>query len=155
MTPIVILALVIAGAGLAVVRLSRIASAIAYAALVVAVLFGWHFSLGHARPVGWHSGYAGKVVAYRLDEPHAIYLWMVPKGQKTPLSLQLPWREKKAAQLQKAAHAARKAHQGLRMRLGGKKPAKLPQGQGRFTLHHVPPTFYPAPQPGLPPKVRR
>ena len=126
----------------------------------IALLFGaftlWNGSLGLPRPVGWHSGYRGQVLAFRLNEPHAVFLWLRPKGAAGPLSLRLPWSEGKAKQLVAAAKAAKAGHGRLMANLGAtghKTKAKGPKGEERATLHRMSPVFYGAPVPGLPPKA--
>lgn len=50
-------------------------------------------SLGAPRPLwtfAW-SDEKARVLAYALDEPRAIYLWVLPEGQQVPVAVALPW----------------------------------------------------------------
>src|SRR5579883_1578173 len=64
--------------------------AAAYAGLVVGILLLWYAALGQPRPQYLHIP-SGTVLGYHLDEPNAIYLWLMPNGSAQPLALQLPW----------------------------------------------------------------
>lgn len=74
----------------------------AYVGLVAGVLFLWYASLGLPRPEYFRVP-SGTVLGYRLDEPNAIYLWLVPNGSAQPLALQLPWHADVASNLVDAA----------------------------------------------------
>lgn len=76
--------------------------AASYAGLVAGTLLLWYMSLGLPRPEYFHVP-SGTVLGYRLDEPKAIYLWLVPNGSVEPLALELPWREEVANNLVDAA----------------------------------------------------
>lgn len=69
-----------------------------YAGLIVAVGLLWYTSLGLPRPQYLQVPH-GTVLGYRLDEPKAIYLWLIPDGSAVPLALQLPWRQDVASNL--------------------------------------------------------
>ena len=105
----------------------------------------WQLSLGLPRPV-LISAPTGTVVGYHLDEPRAIYLWVTPPGSAIPASLELPWSERQAAQLQEAAEKAKKRGQPLQV---GAIPGRAGltsavQGEVRFYARQPPP---------LPPKT--
>ncbi len=50
------------------------------------------------------------VVASRLQEPTAIYLWLLQPGSSVPVAVRLPWNEGLAAQLQQATQDAAGMH---------------------------------------------
>jgi len=125
----------------------------AYCVLVAALAAVWWLSLGQPRPVlaGLPGAGipAGTVGAFLVDEPHAIYVWLLTNDTHAPLSLALPWNERDATALHDAAQAAAKMHARLEMR-----GAQTAGGNGRHILGSQSPTFYPAPNPPLPPKTR-
>lgn len=129
--------------------------ALAYCALLVGVVMIWFGSLGQARPthvLPWLTPPAGTVVAYRLDEPRAIYVWLSVQGHAGPLSLRLPWSERQAADLADAARAAKKG--GEQVKMGGHDRARHGDGRGGLRGKEKP-MFYPAPPPALPAKTAR
>lgn len=73
-----------------------------YATLVAGLLLLWFTSLGLPRPEYLHVP-NGTVLSYYLDEPNAIYLWLVPEGSAQPVALQLPWHDDVAGNLVDAA----------------------------------------------------
>ena len=112
-----------------------------YAALVVSVLLLWHVSLGLPRPD--YIVPTGTVLGYSLDEPRAIYLWLIPDSATQPLAVEVPWNAELAGKL---VDAARRQTRGslLRVRPNG-------DGMGLPTK----PEFYLSPLRSLPPKARR
>lgn len=116
-----------------------------YACLVAAILGVWWGSLGAPRPAMFGVP-QGTVVAFSLDEPRAIYVWLQPPDARAPVAIALPWHESDAAALHRAAQQAKATHAVLKMRgqSGG--------ANGIPGLHAMAPMFYPAPAPALPPK---
>jgi hypothetical protein len=107
----------------------------------------WQTSLGRPRPPLFDAP-VGTVVGYRFDEPHAIYLWMLPPGGHAPTAFALPWSERQAAQLQQAAEQARKAGEPLQARGSGQHGPLA-----AFQLASQKMRFYPAEHQALPPKA--
>ena len=124
-------------------RASTFCLAVALAAVI------WQTSLGRPRPPLFDSP-AGTVVSYRFDEPHAIYLWMLPPGEHAPTAFALPWSERQASQLQQAAEQARKQGEPLQARGNGARGAlagfQLASQKSEMR-------FYPANHQALPPKA--
>lgn len=87
----------------------------------------WQASLGRPRPAIMPPP-MGVVTGFMLDEPHAIYLWIVPNGRRVPVAYRLPWNEKQAAELMRAARRARKRGTALMIeayRAGGRDKMKF------------------------------
>lgn len=117
----------------------------AFCCLVVALGAVWWASLGQPRPVllGLPSG---TVAAFTLDEPHAIYVWLIAPGARAPIALALPWNETAAAALHDAARMAKQ--RGTRVKMG-----RAGRGGARGAGHAAGTAmFYPAPTPAVPPK---
>lgn len=117
----------------------------AFCCLLVALGAVWWASLGAPRPVllGVPSG---TVAAFTLDEPHAIYVWLLAPGARAPIALALPWNEAAAAALHDAAQEAKR--RGTRVKMG--RPGRGgAHGAGDAAGTAM---FYPAPGPALPPK---
>lgn len=113
--------------------------AVAYAILVASNAALWYTALGTPRPV-LVSAPKGNVVAYVMDEPRSIYMWVVRPGEKRPTAYRIPWHEQTAVQLSvKMANARR---QGRKLRVA---PGRSNNG-GVLK-------FYPQPLPLLPPKA--
>lgn len=104
----------------------------------------WQVSLGRPRPVLF-SAPTGRVVSYSLDEPRAIYLWVMPPGATIPASFELPWSERQASQLQTAAEQAKKAGQPLQAGHAGGSIGSDRLGEDV--------RFYPQERKPIPPKV--
>lgn len=121
------------------------ARALAYTALVAGLAGLWWSSLGVPRPL-WMGGDVGTVVAYRLDEPRAIYVWVVPEGSSVPLALELPWGERQASELHAAAGQAARNGGVVKMGKAGAARDGNPRGDRMF---------YSRPAPALPPKMSR
>ena len=148
--------------------------AIAFAVFCAVSILVWQTALGQPRHTGWHSGLHGVVLAFQLDQPRAIRLWVLRDGTTRPVYFALPWRETNAEQLSKAADVARKKRGQVRIDLRGKHPGSgkggkgaqgqhakgtaakghLPAGQSRTVLKHLPPVFYSSSVAGGPPKER-
>ena len=108
----------------------------------------WQTSLGRPRPPLFDAP-SGTVIGFRFDEPRAIYLWMLPPGERAPTAFALPWSEHQAAQLQEAAEQARKEGEPLQARRSDRPP-------GMSGLHLTAQDslrFYPAEHQPLPPKA--
>lgn len=108
----------------------------------------WQTSLGRPRPPLFEAP-VGTVVGYRFDEPHAIYLWMLPPGGHAPTAFALPWSEHQAAQLQQAAEEARKQGEPLQAR-GNSRRGPLAAFQLASQKSEM--RFYPAQHEAPPPK---
>jgi hypothetical protein len=125
--------------------------AIKGAALTTAVLFlpvsyaALVDLLSKPKPVDleWWQGNAAEaeVLASRLVEDQAIYLWLQLPGVVEPRAYALPWNRARAEQLQQAMREAQQQGGGVRMRL----PFEP-------SLEDRAPKFYAQPQPALPPK---
>jgi hypothetical protein len=101
-------------------------------------------SLGLPRP-GCNLTKEATVIAFSLDEGHAIYLWLQTAG--APLSCELPWNEKQAAQISDAAGDAQSQGVALKIKVKGTgKPGEPGTKDDEEFL------AYPAPQAPLPPK---
>lgn len=86
--------------------------AIGYPIFVLSFIFTWQQSLGIALPSDFNLLHIkGKLIAQRLVEPTAIYVWIMPDQQTQPLAIQLPWEKSTARQL----HEAEQKKQGLVM----------------------------------------
>jgi hypothetical protein len=81
------------------------------------------------------------VLGSSVAEKVAIYLWLQVDGISEPRAYVLPWDQRAAEQLQKAAREAAERQAAVRMRL----PFEP-------TLDDREPRFYALPQPALPPK---
>ncbi len=81
------------------------------------------------------------VLGAALREEDSIYLWLQIPGISEPRSYTLPWDLELALELQDAMKDAEKNNSGVLMRL----PFEPSWGRDD-------PTFYPLPQPALPPK---
>jgi hypothetical protein len=123
-------------------------SASAYIACLMLVSGGLLYETGRPRPI-WtqivRPTHDPVLVADVLDEPHAIYVWLLLDDTPPPIAYRLPWNEKTAAQLVKAQQQAAKAHTGVEM--------KMPRGTGPQMAGTR--MFYPQPQQPLPAKAER
>ncbi len=113
--------------------------------LLVAVVMAVICSLGLPRP-GCNLTKESTVVAYVLDEGRAIYLWL--QTDAAPLSCELPWSEKQAAQIHDAGEAAKV--QGVALKIKGKGKGK-PGDPGTKDDEKL--MAYPEPQQPNPPKA--
>ena len=90
----------------------------------------------------WQSGAAeAEVLASRMIEDKAIYLWLQLPDLSEPRAYVLPWDRASAEQLQQAMREAEQNGSGVQMRL----PFEP-------SLEDREPKFYALPQPALPPK---
>jgi hypothetical protein len=90
----------------------------------------------------WQSDAAeAEVLASRLVEDEAIYLWLQLPDLPEPRAYVLPWDRARAEQLQQAMRQAEQQGSGVQMRL----PFEP-------SLEDREPKFYALPQPALPPK---
>lgn len=158
MTPLFVALVAVIAGMVAISKACLSIRAIAYVNLVGCIFLLWQSSLGKPRPVGWNAGISGRVVAYQLEEPVAILVWIVPNGELEPIYIKLPWRRNKAQKLVAAAAAAKANHSAIMADIRKhphKGKGKAPAGQQRSTLHRMSPVFYGAPPPMLPPKHNR
>lgn len=129
------------------IKLTALATATCLLPLAYA---GFAELLGRPKPVvlPWASIEAGTdqteatVLAARLQEGEAIYLWLGFDGLNEPRSYALPWNEALARELHGAQGEAKQTGTALRARLPLR--AELPGEE---------PLFYAAPQPVPPPKA--
>ena len=108
----------------------------------------WQTSLGRPRPPLLDAP-TGTVVSFRFDEPRAIYVWMLPPGERTPTAFALPWSERQAAQLQEAAEQARRQGEPLKAQRAIRPPGPI----GFSVLAQDGVRFYPGEHIALPPKA--
>lgn len=113
-----------------------------YAALVAGVLLLWFTALGVPRPEYFRVP-EGTVVAYRLDEPHAIYVWLVPEGSARPLALELPWQNDTASSLVDTDRQRTNAGESIKL-------SNRPENDLGLRSK---PVFYVSRSTGLPPKT--
>lgn len=114
--------------------------AVGFGGFVVGILLLWYTALGLPRPQYLHVPH-GTVLGYYLEQPKAIYLWLMPDGSAQPLALQLPWREDVASNLLDMARHRGEAGDSLKMKTGS----------GIMGLP-TKPVFYLTHAQGLPPK---
>ena len=112
-----------------------------FAGFVAGILLLWYTALGLPRPQYLHVPH-GTVLGYHLEQPKAIYLWLMPDGSAQPLALQLPWREDVATNLLDMAR-----HRGE-----GGESLKIKTAAGLMGLPTTP-VFYLTHAQGLPPKA--
>jgi hypothetical protein len=86
------------------------------------------------------------LISAQLDEPHAIYLWLLWDSTPPPIAYRLPWNEQTAAQLVKAQKQAKREHTQVMVVRKGLAKGPLMAGSRMF---------YPKPQQALPPKAAR
>lgn len=125
------------------IKLAALATAASF--LPVAYL-GFAELLGRPKPaeLDWSRSDQGEatVLASRLREGEAIYLWLGFEGLGEPRSFVLPWNEAMARELHGAQGEARDS--------GGEVRVRLPL---KSDLTREEPLFYAAPQPPLEPKA--
>ena len=119
----------------------------AFCCLLAALGAVWWASLGQPRPVLLGVP-QGTVAAFELDEPRAIYVWLMVPGARAPIALALPWNEAAAAELHDAQQQAKRRGTEVRMGKPGHGGAHPHQGNEPGAG-----MFYPAPEPALPPKA--
>jgi hypothetical protein len=74
-----------------------------YAILVVTLVAIWQSCLGLPRYTEVQVfDIKGKILSYQLDEPNAIYIWVLQKDEVAPVSLQLKWSTETAQKMQDA-----------------------------------------------------
>ena len=135
MNDVVIFAVLSIGAGLiAMYGRSGWLRAGTYAGLLVGMGLLWFTSMGLPRPTYLHVP-NGTVLSYRLDEPNAIYLWLVPEGSAQPLALQLPWHDDVAGNLVDAAR--RRANDGDMLKMKSATGAIGLKSQPMFYISHT------------------
>lgn len=95
----------------------------------------------------WWAGRAeaATVLASRLAEDRAIYLWLALPEHEEPRAYVLPWSRSRAEELESATRAAEAQGGEVKMR----RPFGPPQEP---SLEDREPKFYPEPPPALPPK---
>lgn len=103
-------------------------------------------SLGNPKPMALQWPRLGKVTvaAYVLDEPNAIYLWLVTDGS-APQAFVLPWSTPTADALNSAGEQAKAQGTAVMMQMPGQAIEGTPSTER--------PMFYAAPQPPLPLKA--
>lgn len=90
---------------------------LALALMVPAAIVGVHELLGRPKPVAleWVHDFPGgaTVIGYRLQEPDAIYLWLLFPGETEPRAYALPWNLDTAKELQDVHRQANEQHQEM------------------------------------------
>jgi hypothetical protein len=115
---------------------------VAFIALLGVVWFGGADVLARPKPthLEWRQPGQAEIIAAKLQEDVAIYLWLILPDEAEPRSYVLPWDQEQAEQLLKA----------------------MREGQERGVMMHKPfrsnrslenrPTFHPSPQEAPPPR---
>jgi len=121
-------------------------SAVAATALFIPTIYLTYADLlSRPKPASiewWHQGASeATVVASRLREDEAIYLWIEIPGSDEPRAYKLPWQQQMAKELYGAQREAEA--------MGTKVQMRLPFKDRKEALDAV---FYAAPQPPLPSK---
>lgn len=123
-------------------------AAILYCLLVLLIWSGLAEALGRPKSmrVEWRPIRALdlEVVGVHLDEPRAIYVWVLVPDESDPRAYRLPWSRKAAERAQAAKGEAEKEGVPLMLRMSSHYEGSLDDRE---------PLFYAAPQPALPPKV--
>ncbi len=112
-----------------------------FAGFVTGILLLWFAALGLPRPQ-YLQVPRGTVLGYHLDQPKAIYVWLMPDGSPQPIALELPWRTDVANNLVDAARHRGQAGDSLKIK-SGRGPMGLP----------TKPIFYVTHAQSLPPKA--
>ncbi len=90
-------------------------------ALLIISFFGVLDVLGLCKPtsVEWRRRHTKEatVLASKIEEEVAIYLWLEIPGELEPLNYKIPWDMKKAIQLQKAVEKVKKRGGSVKMKL--------------------------------------
>jgi hypothetical protein len=85
--------------------------------IVPVAIVGVHELLGRPKPAAleWVRDFPGgaTVIGYRLQEPEAIYLWLVFPDETEPRAYALPWNLGTAEQLQDVHRRASEQHQEM------------------------------------------
>src|SRR5690606_16636044 len=119
-------------------------AALACGAVLMATSYGAFTELlGRPKPVhmDWFAATAPdpRVVGSQVEEDVAIYLWVVIEDDPEPLAYKLPWSVEAAKKLHEASQEGEEKGTAVRVR-----------GMERSDSTEL--TFYPEPQPSLPPK---
>lgn len=120
----------------------------AMSAVLATVAYGGLIDLlGRPKPVGLAlkpiAPSEATVIAAQMQEPEAIYIWLMFEGQPEPRAYVLPWDMKTARELQQGMEEAEAQGTSVRMR------SALEQNRDPTE-----PVFFVAPQQALPPKPR-
>jgi hypothetical protein len=76
-------------------------------------------SLGSPKPVALqYPRVHGTMLAYSLDEGHAIYVWVCPDERATPMSFQLAWSQHTAAKIEQAVQRGAQEHRAVKVSIG-------------------------------------
>ena len=143
--------LVVAGAAYALGHLAiwsrreprgKVAALAAVAVLLWASAVAGIELLGRPKPVAWERAALDRaiVVAFKLDEPRAIYLWLQRRDVAPPLAYVLPWSQDVAQSLREAQRRGETDGTSVEV---------------RFPSQEASPTFHARPQPAYPPKAGR
>jgi hypothetical protein len=104
--------------GLASMRRATWWSVALYLGAIVTLACAIILAMGEPRP-RWtflHVPKNATLIASQLEEPVAIYVWLLPDGMTVPVAIKLPWSEQAAAQQQVATQAAHLKHGRVRMK---------------------------------------
>lgn len=95
-------------------------------------------SLGSPKPVSLqYPRVHGTMLAYSLDEGHAIYVWVRPDADATPRSFRLAWSQNTAAKIEQAVQKGAQERRAVKVAVGhgfgipgtsGAKGSGLPSG---------------------------
>jgi hypothetical protein len=104
--------------GFASLRRATWFSVTLYLCSIIALACAIVLAMGQPRP-RWtflHAPRDATLLAAHLQEPVAIYLWLLPDGVSAPVAVKLPWSERAAMQQQSAAQVAHQVHGSVRLR---------------------------------------
>jgi len=124
---------------------AKLTAVAATALFIPAIYLSYADLLSRPKPASiewWHQGASeATVVASRLREDEAIYLWIEIAGSDEPRAYKLPWQQQMAKELYGAQREAQA--------MGTKVQMRLPFKDREEALD---PVFYAVPQPPLPSK---
>jgi len=124
---------------------AKLSAVVATALFIPAIYLSYADLLSRPKPASiewWHQDASeATVVASRLREGEAIYLWIEIPDSDEPRAYKLPWQQQMAKELFGAQREAEAMGTKVQMRLPFKDPEKA-----------LDPVFYAQPQPPLPSK---
>jgi hypothetical protein len=104
--------------GLASLRRATWLSVTLYLGSIITLACAIVLAMGQPRPQ-WtflRAPHDATLLASRLQEPVAIYLWLLPDGVSVPVAVKLPWSESAAMRQQIATQAAHLTRGRVRLR---------------------------------------
>lgn len=128
----------------------KVAAAICYCVFLVVFIATLFEASGTPKDIRteWRNVQNATLIASQLDEPRAIYIWVV-LDDRTPKSYVLPWNIKTAEQLRKAGEEAKEDGKAGVVKF--RSVSRNPFGDGLETEQ----MFWAPPQPGQAPKNLR